>query len=214
MFKIKEPVNSLTHLSGAVLSMIGMILMILKAVAHQSGLQLASALVFGVSLILLYSASTIYHWLNVSDKTNAWLRKLDHSMIYVLIAGTYTPVCLNVLGGVLGWTLFGIVWGLAIIGIILKLLWLNAPRWLYTSFYLVLGWLAIFFIVPIYKSLPIEGFLFLIAGGVFYTVGSVIYAMKPKKMQISIFGFHEIFHLFILGGSLAHFIMVNQFILK
>ncbi len=213
MIKIKEPVNSLTHLVGAVLSMIGLILMIIKSVTNQSGAQLAGALVFGISLILLYSASTVYHWLTVPEKVGKVLRKLDHSMIYVLIAGTYTPVCLLALKGVLGWTLFGIIWGLALIGIVMKMFWLNAPRWLYTSFYVVLGWIAIFFIMPIYRAIGIGGFLLLLGGGVLYTVGSVIYATKSEKIRISVFGFHEIFHLFILGGSIAHFIMVEQFLL-
>lgn len=213
MIKIKEPVNSLTHLVGAVLSMIGLILMILKSVTNQSGVQLAGALVFGISLLLLYTASTVYHWLNVPEKVGKVLRKLDHSMIYVLIAGTYTPVCLVGLGGKLGWTLFAIVWTLAIAGIVMKMFWMDAPRWLYTSFYVVLGWMAMFFIVPIYKALNAPGFTLLIVGGLFYTVGSVIYAAKPKRIQIAAFGFHEIFHLFILGGSIAHFVMINQFIL-
>jgi hemolysin III len=134
-------------------------------------------------------------------------------MIYILIAGTYTPVCLIALKGVLGYSLFGIVWGLAAVGIIMKLVWFSAPRWLYTAFYLILGWMAVFFIVPLYKSLPLEGFVWLIAGGLLYSIGSVIYATKSKRLKLSVFGFHEIFHLFVLGGSFSHFLMVERFIL-
>lgn len=213
MFNMKEPVNTLTHLAGAVLSAVALIWMIFKGVSNGSTLQIVSAVVFGLSLIALYTASTVYHWVPSSEKVQAILRRVDHSMIYILIAGTYTPVCLLALKGTLGWTLFGIVWGLAIMGIIMKLIWFSAPRWLYTSFYLILGWMAIFFIVPLYKSLPIQGFIWLLVGGLMYSVGAVIYATKPKRIQISVFGFHEIFHVFILAGSFAHFIMVEKFIL-
>lgn len=213
MFNIKEPVNALTHLAGALLSAVALVWMIIKGVSNGSTLQIVSAVVFGFSLIALYTASTVYHWVPTSDKVSAILRRVDHSMIYILIAGTYTPVCLIALKGTLGWTLFGIVWGLAALGIIMKLVWFNAPRWLYTAFYLILGWMAIFFIVPLYKSLPLQGFVWLIVGGLSYSLGSVIYATKSKKIQISVFGFHEIFHLFVLGGSLAHYLMIEKFIL-
>lgn len=213
MLKIKEPVNALTHLAGALLSAAALVWMIVKGVSNGSTLQVVSAVIFGLSLIALYTASTVYHWVPSSENLHAILRRVDHSMIYILIAGTYTPVCLIALKGTLGWTLFGIVWGLAILGIVMKLVWFNAPRWLYTSFYLILGWMAIFFIVPLYKSLPLQGFVWLLIGGLSYSVGSIIYATKSKRLQFSVFGFHEIFHLFVLGGSFAHYLMIEKFIL-
>lgn len=213
MFKMKEPVNTLTHLAGAVLSVAALVWMIIKGVSNGSVLQTVSAVIFGFSLIALYTASTVYHWVPSSENLHAILRRVDHSMIYILIAGTYTPVCLLALKGVMGWTLFGVVWGLAIVGIIMKLVWFNAPRWLYTSFYLILGWMAIFFIVPLYKALPLEGFIWLVTGGLLYSVGSIIYATKSKHLQFSVFGFHEIFHMFVLGGSFSHFLMIEKFIL-
>jgi len=213
LFNMKEPVNTLTHLAGAVFSVVALVWMIIKGFYNGSMVQVVSAGVFGLSLLALYTASTVYHWVPSSEKVQAILRRVDHSMIYILIAGTYTPVCLIALKGTLGYTLFGIVWGLAILGIIMKLVWFSAPRWLYTSFYLILGWMAIFFIVPLYKSLPMEGFIWLLTGGLMYSVGAVIYATKPKRMQLSVFGFHEIFHLFILAGSFAHYMMVEKFIL-
>ena len=213
MLKMKEPVNTITHLSGALLSVVALVLMILKGVGNESGIQVASAIVFGLSLIALFTASTVYHWVPSSDRLRGILRRVDHSMIYILIAGTYTPVCLLALKGVLGWSLFGVIWTLALIGIIMKIVWLHAPRWLYTSFYLILGWLALFFIVPLYKALPLEGFIWLLVGGFMYTVGAVIYGSKSKKIRISVFGFHEIFHMFILAGSFSHFMMVERFIL-
>lgn len=213
MLKMKEPVNTLTHLSGALLSVVALTVMILKGLSNQSTIQIVSAIIFGLSLLGLYVASTVYHWVLSSEKLNAVLRRIDHSMIYVLIAGTYTPVCLLALKGALGWSLFAIVWTLALIGIIMKVVWLHAPRWLYTAFYLILGWLAVFFIVPLYKALPLQGFICLLVGGLMYSVGAIIYGTKSKRIQISVFGFHEIFHLFILAGSLAHFIMVERFIM-
>lgn len=210
---IKEPINSLTHLIGAVLSAVATGFMIYKSVINHNPYQLAGAITFGISLICLYSASTIYHWVFSSEKLYTILRKIDHSMIYVLIAGTYTPVCLVTLKGTMGWVLFGIIWGLAILGIVMKMFWLNAPRWLYTAFYLILGWMAIFFIGPIYRAIPFNGFVWLVTGGLMYTVGSVIYATKSSIFRFKYLGFHEIFHLFILSGSLSHFIMVNNYIL-
>jgi hemolysin III len=213
MLKMKEPVNTLTHLSGALLSVVALVLMILKGVGNESRMQIVSGVIFGLSLIGLYVASTVYHWVPSSERLNGILRRIDHSMIYVLIAGTYTPVCLLDLKGVLGWSLFGTIWTLAIIGIIMKIVWLHAPRWLYTAFYLILGWMAIFFIVPLYKALPFQGFIWLVVGGLMYSVGAVIYGTKSKRIRIFVFGFHEIFHMFILAGSFAHFMMVQRFIL-
>lgn len=212
---ILEPFNAISHLVGAILSAVGMCWMIYNAVSTGGGgAYLAGALFFGISLICLYSASAIYHSIPGSVRLRKFLRQLDHSMIYLLIAGTYTPICLVTLKGVLGYTLLGLVWGLAIVGIILKLAWMNAPRWLYTSFYVFLGWLAIFFIYPLYKNLPIEGFWWLITGGLLYTIGAVIYATKSKWLQMKHLGFHEIFHLFILGGSFAHVMLVGNYVLR
>lgn len=213
MLRIREPLNTLTHGAGIILSALGLIYLLLKAYSNHSGLQLAGALVFGISLIALYTASTLYHGLPVSPRTVQLLRRVDHTMIYVLIAGTYTPICLITLKGVLGWSLFGVVWGLALLGIVVKLLWMNAPRWLSTGFYVMLGWLAAFFIVPLFKALPLSGFLWLLAGGLLYTVGAVFYATKPRWLNVWKFGFHEVFHLFILAGSGAHFLLVSRYVM-
>lgn len=210
---IKEPINSLTHLGGAILSGFALIYMLYRSILNGSPYQIAAAITFGISLILLYSASTVYHWVFSSEKLYTILRKIDHSMIYLLIAGTYTPICLVTLRGKLGWILFSLIWTLAITGIIMKIFWLNAPRWLYTAFYVILGWLAIFFIGPIYKALPTNGFIWLFSGGILYTFGAVIYATKLPIFKLKRLGFHETFHLFILLGSLSHFIMVSKYIL-
>ena len=211
---MKEPVNAMTHLIGAVLSLGGLVYMLYQAIKVGSGFYLAGGLIFGLSLIALYSASTIYHWVPGSERLTAILRKIDHAMIYVLIAGTYTPICLITLKGMLGTALLIGVWTLAIAGIVMKLLWMNAPRWLYTGCYLFLGWLAIFFIWPIYKAMPVTGFICLVSGGAMYTIGSIIYAKKSEALRLAKLGFHEIFHLFILAGSALHFLMVSRFVMN
>lgn len=211
--KIREPVNSMTHLFGAILSLAGLIFLIVKSVNEGSAAQLLSAIVFGLSLIFLYTASSVYHWVVSKAGVIRILRKIDHCMIYVLIAGTYTPVCLLTLQGKLGIGLLIAIWSLAVLGIILKLVWFDAPRWLYTGFYLLLGWVAVFFIYPISQALPGKGVFLLVLGGILYSAGSVFYALKPKRLMLWKFGFHEIFHLFILAGSISHYLFVYQYVL-
>jgi hemolysin III len=211
--RIREPINSLTHLLGAMLSIAGLIFMLTKSLETGSLAAFVSALIFGLSLLALYFASSIYHWVVSSANMIRTLRKIDHCMIYVLIAGTYTPVCLLTLNGKLGIGLLIAIWFLAVLGIVLKLVWFDAPRWLYTGFYLVLGWLAAFFIYPISQALPGKGVFLLILGGIFYSAGSVFYAVKPKRLKLWKFGFHEIFHLFILAGSITHYMFVYKYVL-
>jgi len=134
-------------------------------------------------------------------------------MIFILIAGTYTPVCLIPLRGGWGWSLFGIVWGFAIAGVFIKLYWMNAPRWLYTGIYLVMGWMVIVAIYPLIKVLPTGALAWLAAGGLFYTVGAVIYAIKRPNLVPGVFGFHEIWHLFVMAGSFSHWWVMMNFIL-
>lgn len=210
---MKEPGNTITHLIGAVLSLGGLSYMLYLAIKHGNGFYLAGGLIFGLSLTALYSASTVYHWIPASERVTAILRKIDHSMIYVLIAGTYTPICLITLKGMLGTILLISVWSLAVAGIVMKMVWMSAPRWLYTGCYLFLGWLAIFFIWPIYKAMPITGFICLVTGGLLYTIGSIIYAKKSEALRLAKLGFHEIFHLFILAGSAVHFIMISHYVM-
>ena len=214
MFKMKEPVNTITHLIGALLSVAGLVFMVFQAIWKANGYYLAGAIVFGVSLILLYSASATYHWVRAKDSVVRLLRRVDHTMIFVLIAGTYTPVCLTVLKGWMGWTLLAVVWSLAIGGSLMRILWLDAPRWLYTSIYVGMGWVAVFFLIPLYKLMSPGAFSLMVTGGILYTIGAVIYGLKPKFLQMRYLGFHEIFHLFILGGSVSHFAMVSGYLLR
>lgn len=211
----RDPVSGLTHLFGALASLIGLIILIRYElnIPNSTPLGLTAVIMFGISLILLYTASSVYHLVKSSDKVIKTLRKLDHSMIFILIAGTYTPVCLISLHGKLRWIMFISIWVLAIIGVSFKMIWFNCPRWLSTLFYVFMGWIAVFLISPISKAINIKGIVWLILGGVFYTVGAVIYAAKWPKINSKVFGFHEIFHLFVLVGSFCHYFMVFKYVL-
>ena len=211
--RFREPVSGLTHLFGAILSILGLMLLIQASIITSKNGNIPTLIIFGISLILLYTASTVYHLVTVSEKAIKVLRRIDHSMIYILIAGTYTPICLIALKGTLGSGLCTAIWLLALTGIILKIFWFNAPRWLYTFFYVFMGWLAIFAIYPLSKAISYNGVLWLIAGGVSYTVGAVIYATKWPKITTKFFGFHEIFHIFVLIGSFCHFWMMFKYVM-
>lgn len=212
-FQIKEPINAFTHFLGFLMSIPIMITLTMKAYQNASLLSVIAFLIFGISLLLLYGASTIYHTLNISQKGTALLRRIDHMMIFVLIAGTYTPVCLIPLRGNWGWTLFIAVWGFAFAGILLKIFWLNAPRWFSTLLYVVMGWLVLVAFVPLERAIPIGGIVLLASGGIVYTIGAVIYAVKWSKLKLKYFGFHEIFHLFVMGGSALHVLFMFQYVL-
>lgn len=211
---IREPINGLTHLFGAFLSLAGLIALIIKAsITADSALVIIAVTIFGISMILLYSASATYHMVVAKDHVIAFLRRIDHSMIFVLIAGTYTPICLISLGGVTGWVLFAVINSLALAGVIFKLVWFYAPRWLSTVLYIVMGWIIIFFSSTLWPIIGGDGMLMLVLGGVFYTIGAFIYWLKPKFLSFKHMGFHEIFHIFIMIGSLFHFICIYGYVL-
>lgn len=211
--KMREPVSGLTHLIGAILSIVGLVLMIYYAVSVGTVWHIVSFSIFGASLILLYTASSLYHLLCISDKGVRVLRKIDHMMIYILIAGTYTPICLIPLRGGWGYSLLAIIWGIALVGIILKLLWFDAPRWLYTLFYLIMGWLVVIAFWPMVKTIPLAGIMWMVAGGILYSIGAAIYGTKWPKLNFKLFGFHEIFHVFVLLGSFSHFWFIFRYVL-
>ncbi|MGL4763310.1 MAG: PAQR family membrane homeostasis protein TrhA [Sarcina sp.] len=212
----REPINGFTHLFGAILSLVALIAMLIKVTTlnFNIGLALTSAGVFGISLILLYSASATYHLVRATDNTIAFLRRLDHSMIFILIGGTYIPFCLLVLQGTTRIIFTSIIILLTVAGILFKMVWFSCPRWLSTSIYIGMGWFAIFLISPLYHEISLAGVLWLVAGGVAYTIGGVIYAIKPKFLEFKYLGFHEIFHLFILAGSLFHFVCVYFYVFR
>lgn len=212
---LREPINGFTHLIGAVLSFAGLLALVIKtALNDPSALSLTAVIIFGISLILLYAASATYHLVVSNDKVIKFLRRLDHAMIFILIAGSYTPFCLIALKGTTGWTLFTIIATCAIAGVAFKLIWFNCPRWISTLLYVAMGWIAVFLIIPLYHALSLNGVILLLLGGLFYTIGAVIYAIKPNIFKNNKYlGYHEIFHVFILLGSLAHFICIYEYVI-
>ncbi|SOU85659.1 PAQR family membrane homeostasis protein TrhA [Tenacibaculum dicentrarchi] len=202
---IEEKLNVLTHGFGLLLAMIALPLLILKSVFYQGFWQIASFSIFGFSLIILYAASTFYHAAK-NSKIRRRLNIFDHAAIYVLIAGSYTPFCLVVLPEKTGWYLFVFVWLFALIGVILKLFFTGKFDKLSTALYLIMGWQVIFLINPLMENLPYNGLFYLIAGGVFYTIGAVLYSIK--KMPYN----HAIFHVFVLLGSFSHFWAIYKYV--
>jgi hemolysin III len=204
--------SGLTHCIGALLAVFGTILLILRSVSPVLPWHVVSFSVFCGAMILLYTASTLYHWLPLSEKGTRVLRRVDHSMIFFYIAATYTPICLIPLRGGWGWSLFGVVWGLAAAGIVLKIFWINAPRWLSTGLFLGMGWMVLVGVYPLVLNLSTGALLWLTSGGLLYSVGAVIYALKRPDPWPVFFGFHEIFHVFVMAGSFCHFMVMYRYI--
>ena len=204
--KLREPVNSLTHWGGAILAVIGLIALLI--VGWSTPAKLISLVVYGVSLTFLFSASATYHMVQVKDKALEIFRKIDHSAIYVLIAGTYTPFCVNALTGFWKWGMLTVIWSLAVIGIVVKIFYIRAPRWLNAGIYIVMGWLVLAVIGQIVANLSPWVLTWLIVGGVTYTLGAVVYMTKMFNFKPGVFGFHEVWHIFVLLAALFHFIAV------
>lgn len=202
--KLKEPLSGLLHLIGAVLAIPALIVLIVTG--HNSVWKIVSFSIYGASMFLLYLFSTLYHWLpKEAGGKNQVFRKLDHLAIYLLIAGTYTPFCLNTLRGPWGWSIFGVVWGLAIIGMAIQGVFINVWRWLTTTVYVVMGWVIVLALKPLLANLSWNGFLLLLGGGIIYSIGGVIYTIKKPNI-FKKFGYHELWHIFVLGGSICHFL--------
>jgi len=210
--KLREPVNGLTHFLGVVLAPIALFLLLNREQPGVTGTHIVAFSIFCASQFFLFLASTLYHSIPASDKKLVVLRKIDHIMIFVSIAGSYTPVCLITLGGTLGYVTLGVVWTIALAGFFIKVFWLHAPRKLYTAIYLAMGWLVILVIYPLYNAMPEGGMFWLILEAVFYTTGAVIYAFKRPDPFPGILGFHEIFHIFILLGAFSHFYLLLKFV--
>ncbi len=214
-FTIKDPVSALTHFLGFVMSATATPFLLGKAIrANVDGLMLFGCILFILGLLLLYGASATYHTCNLSPKTNKILKKFDHLMIFMLIAGTYSPLCLGPLRGRVGYILFAVVWGIAFAGMLFKFLWVTCPKWVSSVLYIGMGWACIFALPMIVTSISMKGFLWLLAGGIFYTVGGVIYALKCKRFNLNhpYFGTHEIFHIFVMAGSICHFVVIYNFL--
>lgn len=208
--KIKEPVNALTHFVMFLLGLVGLGLLVWKGWGTISGVTVA--LIFGLSIIMLYGASTLYHWVRTTPKKELLLRKFDHISIYMLIAGTYTPILYYGLEGWWRWGMLSVIWGLAVLGAVLKIWSVGLPRGLTAGFYLLLGWMAVIPFKQLMGSLARPAIILLIAGGAAYTVGAIIYATKIFNFVPKRFGFHEIFHIFVGLGTILHFLMIFLFV--
>ncbi|KAB1434298.1 PAQR family membrane homeostasis protein TrhA [Candidatus Galacturonibacter soehngenii] len=215
-FKPKDPGSAITHFIGMLMAVFASTPLLIKAANKPDKIHLISLAIFMTSMILLYAASTIYHSLNLSERTNRVLRKLDHMMIFILIAGSYTPICLIVLGDGIGTLLFALIWGIAIIGILIKGFWITCPKWFSSLLYIAMGWLCVIAFGPLVNALSPAAFGWLLAGGIIYTVGGIIYALKLPifNSKHKNFGSHEIFHLFVMGGSICHFILMYYFVVS
>lgn len=212
---IKDPGSAITHFIGMIMAVLAAWPLLLKAAQNPDHLYLIAMSIYAASLILLYAASTTYHTFDKSPKVNTLLKKIDHMMISVLIAGSYTPVCLLVLRGKIGTILLTIVWSIAITGILIKAFWVYCPKWVSSILYIGMGWTCILALPQILEALSPAAFGWLLAGGIMYTVGGVIYALKLSifNNRHKYFGSHEIFHLFVMAGSACHFIVMYRFIL-
>ena len=177
-FKLKDPGSAITHGIALLLAAVGAVPLIIKAARSYDVLHIVALSIFILTMVLLYAASTIYHSVDSTEKVNRRLRKMDHMMIFVMIAGSYTPVCLIVLHNRIGYILCALVWSIAVLGIILKGCWITCPKWLSSVLYIAMGWLCVLAFVPIFHALPRAGFDWLLAGGIIYTIGGVIYALK------------------------------------
>jgi hemolysin III len=204
--KLREPVNSLTHWVGAALALVGLIALLI--VGWSTPTKAISLAVYGVSLIAMFSASAMYHMVRVKDKALEIFRKIDHSAIYLLIAGTYTPFCVNAFEGFWKWGMLSIIWSLALIGIIVKVFYIRAPRWLNAGIYVLMGWLAVGASGQMLSLLPAWVFGWLITGGVIYTLGAIVYITKIFNFKPGVFGFHEMWHIFVMLAAAAHFVAV------
>lgn len=212
--EIKDPGSAITHFIGMMMAIFASTPLLIRAANNPDQIHLISLGIFIGSMILLYAASTTYHTLNLSDRSNRILRKIDHMMIFVLIAGTYTPVCLIVLEKKIGYALCALVWGIALAGIIIKAFWITCPKWFSSVLYIAMGWVCVLAFTQLLNALSPAAFGWLLAGGIIYTIGGIIYALKLPifNSRHKNFGSHEIFHLFVMGGSICHFIVMYCFV--
>jgi hemolysin III len=204
--KLREPVNSLTHWAGAILALAGLIALLI--VGWGTPIKVISLIIYGASLIFLFSASATYHMVRVKDKALEIFRKIDHAAIFCLIAGTYTPFCINAFTGFWKWGMLSIIWSLALIGIVMKVFIIRTPRWLNAGIYVAMGWLCVGASGQLLAAVPAWVLTWLIIGGVIYTLGAVVYSTKLFNFVPGVFGFHEVWHIFVLLAAAAHFVAV------
>ena len=211
---IREPGSAITHFIAMMMAVFAAVSLLVKAGIQSGWGNFLAMAIFMGSMILLYGASATYHSVDLTGRSLRIFRKLDHMMIFVLIAGSYTPVCLIVLGGKLGYTLLALVWGIAAVGMLVKACWITCPKWFSSVIYIAMGRVCVLVFGPLLKTLSAPAFLWLLAGGIIYTVGGVIYALKLPifNAKHKFFGSHEVFHLFVMGGSVCHFIFMYLYV--
>jgi hemolysin III len=209
-FRLREPFCGLSHLAGAGLSVAGLVALLW--VSRGKPWHTTAVSIYGASLILLYLASTLYHSLPVDPVRVERLRAVDQAAIYGLIAGTYTPICLLALRGAWGWSLLGVVWTIGLAGAALRLGWRGFPEWLCFSLYLLMGWLVVVALVPLFQAVSAAGIAWLALGGLLYTVGAAVLTLDRPRLWPGRFGSHDLWHLFVLGGSACHFVLIRCFV--
>ena len=211
---IREPGSAITHFIGMMMAIVAAAPLLVKAALDADMTALVAMTVFIGSMVALYGASAVYHSVTVKENILKVFRKLDHMMIFVLIAGSYTPVCLVVLGGRMGYTLLAVVWGIAVVVMVVKACWITCPKWFSSLVYIAMGWVCLAVFGTLWNTLPHSAFLWLLAGGIVYTAGGVIYALKLPifNARHKYFGSHEIFHLFVMGGSICHFVFMYLYV--
>lgn len=202
--RYRDPFSGFSHLISAIIGLIISGLLVIKASLHGDIWQIVSFAIFGLCMTLMFGSSAIYHLAQGSDEKILKLKRIDHMAIFAMIAGTYTPICLVALRDSIGWTLIISVWAIAISGILLKIFWIGAPRWLSTLIYLALGWACVFGLTTMKASMPVDSFDWLVYGGVAYTIGAIVYGTKRPNPWPNVFGFHEIWHLFVMAGAFSH----------
>lgn len=211
---IREPGSAITHFIAMMLTVFAAVPLLIKAGISAGERNFVSMVIFVSSMILLYGASATYHSVNLTGKSLRLFKKIDHMMIFVLIAGSYTPVCLTVLDEQLGYQMLALVWGIAVVGMLIKAFWVTCPKWFSSLIYISMGWVCVLVFGQLWNTLPTAAFLWLLVGGIIYTVGGIIYALKLPlfNSKHKDFGSHEVFHLFVMGGSICHFIFMYLYV--
>ncbi len=205
---LREPFSGLSHMLGALLTIPALIFMLMKLPEQQFAIYFASYVVFSISMFLMFASSAVYHLMEISEDGIRQLKRIDHMAIFIMIAGSYTPFCLIGLESPLAWQMFALVWGIAIFGILVKIFWLHAPRWLSTALYLGMGWVSLIVYEPLSQGLSAGAIDWLIAGGAAYTMGAVVYATKWPNIHKKHFDFHDLWHIFVLAGAACHFVSI------
>ena len=210
--KFRDPISGLTHLAAAVGAMCGVVILLL--IGHDDATKTISLAIYGLSLVLMFAASATYHLVTAPPQVIKVLRKADHSAIYLLIAGSYTPICLHFFRGFWQWGLVVIIWSMALIGVAIKMFIIKAPRWVTAGIYLLMGWMGILAIPEMVVVMPVSALIWLVLGGLFFTLGAVVYISKKPDFYPNVFGFHEIWHIFVIIGCVCHFIVIAEFVAR